>query len=182
MYVHGIDLNARDPMDSSDVSSLQQSLSLERKRVEELESQMKQRAEQHKVELEQVKSTATLSETLESQVQQLMYPSRAVYHGPDTLEHFDSFCIDDVITEIRTYAPDLLHLLNAIGRVDRHDDPEVSRVAQLQAMSSLTTLLKCRSMRVLGVQLLFTFMLIARATSKRVKKIKSIHSKCMGCD
>ena len=169
VYVHGIDLNARDPMESSDVSSLQQSLSFERKRIEELESRLKQMAEQHKVELEKVRSTAISSETLECQVQQLMHSSRAVYHGPDTLEHFDSFSIDGVISEIRTYAPDLLHLLHVIGWVDRHENPDISRVAQLQVLSSLTTLLKCRSVRVLGVQLLLTFMLIARATSKQVK-------------
>lgn len=124
VYVHGIDLNARDPMESSDVSSLQQSLSFERKRVEELESQLKQMAE-HKVELEKVRSTAISSETLECQVQQLMHSSRAVYHGPDTLEYFDSFSIDGVISEIRTYAPDLLHLLHVIGWVDRHENPDV---------------------------------------------------------
>lgn len=169
MYVHGIDLNECDPTESSDVHALQQSLSIEQKRVQELESQLNQMAEQHQAELEQVRSAANLSETLESQVQQLLHPSRAVYHGPDMLEHFDSFSIDKIITEIRTYAPDLLRLLSVIGKADRHEDPEVSRVAQLQALSSLTTLLKCRSVRVLGVQLLLAFMLIARATSKQVK-------------
>ena len=48
------------------------SLSFERKRVEELESRLKQMAEQHKVELEKVRSMAISSETLECQVQQLM--------------------------------------------------------------------------------------------------------------
>ena len=144
MAWHGIDLNACDPMESSDVSSLQQSLSFERKRVEELESQLKHMAEQHKVELEKVRSTAISSETLECQVQQLMHSSRAVYRGPDTLEHFDS-SISGVISEIRTYAPDLLHLLHVIGWVDRHENPDISEVAQLRALSYLTTLLKWRS-------------------------------------
>ena len=76
--------------------------------------------------------------------------SGSTAHGADTLEHFDSFSIDGVISEIRTYAPDLLHLLHVIGWVDRHENPDISRVAQLQALSSLTTLLKCRSSESLG--------------------------------
>ena len=97
-----------------------------------------------------------------------------MYHGPDTLQHFQSFSIDEVLREIRTHAPDVLHLFQVIGKPDRHDDPEVARVSQIMLVSSMATLLKCRSIKVLGAQLLLTFMLIARATSKQVKLSKLI--------
>ena len=99
----------------------------------------------------------------------MLNPSRMVYHGPDTLEHFHSFSVDEVLSEVRTHAPDVLRLFQLIGKSDRHDDPESARVSQITLMSSMVTLMKCRSVKVLGVQLLLTFMLIARATSKQVE-------------
>ena len=88
-----------------------------------------------------------------------------MYHGPDSVAHFDSFLIDGVISELRTHCPDVFQLFNALGRIERRDDP---RSAQVALLRSLLTIIKYRSVKVLGIQLLITFMLIACATSKQV--------------
>ena len=100
-----------------------------------------------------------------------MNSAHSAYHGPDTVGHFYSFSIDHVISELHTHAPDVFRLFNLIGKVERHEDSEHTKVAQLQSVSSLLNLLKCRSVKVLGVLLLLTFMLIARATNKQVSTI-----------
>ena len=100
----------------------------------------------------------------------MMNLARSAYHGPDTVDHFYSFSIDHVISELHTHASDVFRLFNLIGKVERHEDSEHTKVAQLQSVSSLLNL-KCRSVKVLEVQLLLTFMLIARATNKQVSTI-----------
>ena len=160
-YIHGIEVNESDPTGpSSSLILLKESLDSEKKRNEQLLLHIKH-LEQHIAELEHRQSTAFWPDVIDSQVQQVMNPSHSVYHGPDTLEHFHSFSVDGVISELRTHAPDVFRLFNLIGKSDRHDDPENARITQLKSISSLLTLLKCRSVKVLGVQLLLTFMLIA---------------------
>ena len=41
----------------------------------------------------------------------LTFPSNAVYHDHDTVEHFDKFTMDTVMSECKEYTPDLLKLL-----------------------------------------------------------------------
>ena len=93
---------------------------------------------------------------IENQVAKLINPARCVHHGPDTLDHFDKFSLDDVITEIRAHAPDVFSLVNVIGGSDRLADSDITQVTQLRSVLSLLTLLKCRSVKVLGVQLLIS--------------------------
>ena len=61
-----------------------------------------------------------------------------------------------MISELHTHAPDVFRLFNLIGNVDRHEDAEHTKVTQLQSVLSLLNFLKCRSVKVLGVQLLLT--------------------------
>lgn len=67
-------------------------------------------------------------------------------------------------------------LVNVIGGSDQLADSDITQVTQLRSVLSLLTLLKCRSVKVLGVQLLITFMLITRATSRQVSKYNSKHN------
>lgn len=161
-YIHGIEENQCDPTDSS--SSAMVLLEAERRKNESLLSRIRL-LEQENTEL---RRTALQPDLLENQLQQVMNSSRSVYHGPDSVAHFDSFSIDGVISELRTHCPDVFQLFNALGRIERCDDPCSAQVAQLRSVSSLLTIIKCRSVKVLGVQLLLTFMLIARATCKQV--------------
>lgn len=122
-------------------------------------------------DMEQQKHSAFSQRKLDAQMGQLLRPDLNVFHGPDTLEHFDRFSVDEVIAEMQINAPDLIELFNTIGQINRHDEAdELVRLSQLRVMTSLVTLLKCRSVQVLGIQLLLTFMLIARSTSKQVSK------------
>ena len=65
-------------------------------------------------------------------------------------------------------APDVYHLFRRLARKGIDDSDE--NTDALKPVIALCTLLKGRSIRVLGVQLLLMFMLIARATSKQIKK------------
>ena len=161
-YIHGIEEIQCEPTESS--SSAMMLLEAERKKNEVLLSRIRH-LEQENAEL---RRAALQPDILENQLQQVMNPSRSVYHGPDSVAHFESFSIDGVISELRTHCPDVFQLFNALGKVERCDDPSTAQVTQLRSVTSLFTILKCRSVKVLGVQLLLTFMLIARATSKQV--------------
>lgn len=160
-YIHGIEENEIQPTDHASTMSL---LEAERKKNEELVSRV-QHLEQENAEL---RCAALQPAVLESQLQQMMNPSHPVHHGPDTVAHFDCFSIDGVINDLRSHCPDVFRLFNTLGKVDRCDDPSSTQVTQLKAVTSLLALLKCRSVKVLGTQLLLTLMLIARATSKQV--------------
>ena len=160
-YIHGIEENKCE----STGSSVQLLLEAERKKNEELISRV-QHLERENADL---RCAVLQPDVLDSQLQALMNSSHSAYHGPDTVPHFESFSVDSVITELRTHCPDVFRLLNTLGRVDRCEDPSNAQVTQLKSIISLLTLLKCRSVKVLGVQLLLSFMLIARATSKQVK-------------
>ena len=108
------------------------------------------------------------SPSLESQVGGLLSSQNAVYHGPDTVTHFNDFSMDHVITEFKKQAPDVWQLLNNLVNTGRFsEDTEQHQLAQLRIVSCWSTL-KTRSHKSLGVQLLVSLMLIARATSWRV--------------
>ena len=116
------------------------------------------------------KQTPSLSpEKLDDQMQTLLRPDKMTSHGPDTVLHFRSFSLDAVIAELHAHAPDVVQLFQQLGRGDRFSDDQLLRTGQLRSMTALCTLLKSRSVRVLGVQLLISFMLIGRATSKQVR-------------
>ena len=105
---------------------------------------------------------------------QLLQTDLDVFHGPSTQDHFHQFSIDKVIDELKTNAPDLVEFFGMLGQTNRHDEQDdLARLGQLRLMTSMATLLKCRSVQVLGIQLLLTFMLIARSTSKQVKSVQA---------
>jgi hypothetical protein len=172
-YVHGIEANEPDHADPILLASLKQSLEAEKAKNEQLVLNTL-KLEEENAKLRGLLATAFQSDVIESQVQSMMNLGRSAYHGPDTVDHFYSFSIDHVISELHTHAPDVFRLFNLIGNVDRHEDAENSKTAQLRSVSSLLNLLKCRSVKVLGVQLLLTFMLIARATNKQVSTYNTV--------
>ena len=159
-YVYG--------MEEQSTSTLQ--AALERNAV--LQTQVEE-LQQRVAELEK-KSTFALDQEMEA----LLCPDMVVYHGPDTVDHLKSFSLDAVVAEMRDNAPDALELVSQLGGCSRFDagegdaESEPARIARLRAVTALCTLLKGRSVKVLGLQLLLSFMLIARATSKQVKEGK----------
>ena len=163
-YVLGVDrmcdeeepstsITSRSTNSSQEIAELQRQICLLQKKVDELEQQQQ----------------STKTSQLNEQMSRLLCPDLSVFHGPNTVDHFHQFSVDAVIAELQSNAPDLYELFTVLGQSSRHSEADnLAKLSQLRVMSSLTTLLKCRSVQALGVQLLLTFMLIARSTSKQV--------------
>lgn len=141
-------------------------------RIRELEETV--RTLEHRVrELEQLVHITSPS-VLTTQADRLLHSNMAVYHGPNTIMHFNEFSLDTISAEIKQNAPALLQLFRALChnvnitvtdlRTDEdhaHDDTK--------AFASLSVALKSRSTKVLGLQLLVGMMLVGRATNRRVR-------------
>lgn len=152
-------------------TALQENLLL-RERIKQLQvnecSSLKAKVEQLETRLQDIEQYSPVA--LSDQPNHLMSPSNAVYHGPNTIQHFTDFSMEALIAECNQHAPDLLRLLNELGQTDRHrpEEGETSIAGQVKTLMSLFTLVKCRSTKVLGIQLLITFMLIARSARCQV--------------
>ena len=108
---------------------------------------------------------------MDEQVQSLISPSMEIYHGPSTLDHLANFSLDSVMEEAKENAPDVMKLLSEFarcGRFDKEDGStsEQSRIADIRTTMALCTLLKGRSAKVLGIQLLIAFTLIAEGNQQ----------------
>ena len=157
-YLSGIDIRHLDECEQPSLDSL----------VAE-NQELKARVQQLETRIAELEKRLGSREDLDSQMQRALEPSNAVYHGPNSIEHFESFSVDQLFEELRERAPDVFSLFSALARVDHHDEnQDSSHLTQLRVLTSLCTLLKERSTKVLGIQLLITFMLVARATSKQV--------------
>ena len=73
--------------------------------------------------------------------------------------------MDGMVEEMMTISPTLYGLFQTLGQTSRHAG---DNGVDVSVVMSLSTLLKCRSQKVLGVQLLITLMLLARSTNKQV--------------
>ena len=82
------------------------------------------------------------------QMEAMLNPDNIVYHGPDTVEHLEHFSMGDIISEFKQNAPQVHELFQSLGRCH--------------------LCVKSRSRKALGLQLMISFMLIARATNKQV--------------
>ena len=159
--IHSIDLEAENRRLRLQVDDQQLRLQVMQNRIDELERQVAQ--------LQKHIDSSAQSPSLESQIGSLLSSQNTAFHGPDTITHFNDFSMDHVITEFKNQAPDVWQLLNNLGNTGRFsEDNEQRQLAQLRIVSCLSTLLKTRSHKTLGVQLLISLMLIARATSRRV--------------
>ena len=159
-YVLSTDLEAENRQLRLLVDDQQLRLQEMQNRIEELERQVAQ--------LQKQVDTSAQSHSLESQIGSLSSPQNAAYHGPDTITHFNDFSIGHVITEFKNQAPDVWQLLNNLGNTGRFSEADDQQLAQLRIVSCMSLLLKSRSHKMLGVQLLVSLMLIARATSRKV--------------
>ena len=149
--------------------ALEQSLQHERRMNECLQQQLQQ-LQQRVEELEHHQHSSLSIQTLDDQMQILLRPDiKITFHGPDTVDHFQNFSLDAVIAELRANAPDVVDMFQQLGNYDWFEDDEFARITQLRSTTALCTLLKGRSIKMLGVQLLISFMLIGRATSKQVR-------------
>ena len=108
---------------------------------------------------------------LDQQMEAVVQHRGSVMRGPDTSEHFGTFSVDSVISEVKQNAPDVYQLFQVLGKTSRCAQQGQLPTEELKAVVSLATLLNARSNRVKGIQLLLGIMLIARATHKHVSFI-----------
>lgn len=153
--------------DSLTVTALKENVIVLRQRVEQAETSLSEATEENKMFKQRIDQLQRYCPAqLSDQLAHLTFPSNAVYHGPDTVQHF-SRVYDG--SECKEYAPDLLKLVMQLGQTDRYVSGSTPyNTGELKALMSLFTLVKCRSTKVLGIQLLITFMLIARSASRQV--------------
>ena len=138
-------------------------------RIQELEETV--RILEHRVrELEQLVHITSPS-VLTTQADRLLHGNMAVYHGPNTITHFNEFSLDTISAEIKQNAPALFQLFRALCHnitvTDSRTDEDHTH--DTKAITSLSVALKSRSTKVLGLQLLVGMMLVGRATNRRVR-------------
>ncbi len=106
--------------------------------------------------------------SLVGQINTLTTSSHSASHGPDTIHHFQEFTMDQLLKEFEQYAPDVLQLLKALGDVQTTGADEVAPTQDGKVVVAMCTLMRSRTRRVLGLQLLISFMLVARSTNCQV--------------
>ena len=121
---------------------------------------------------EQLQARLTATSSLTTQADLLLHDDLSVYHGPNKISHFNEFSLESVRSELKQNAPSLYQLFTALSRNtavgDQHNSEDECH-DDMKAITSLSVLLKSRSVKVLGLQLLIGMMLVGRATSRRVK-------------
>ena len=123
-----------------------------------LNAQLQERIKELEKEVAELKE---YPRSLVSQVEQLVSPSHAVYHGPNTIDNFKHFSIDTITKEYEQYAPELFKLLTEIGDCSEGD-------TDVKVVTAMSTIGKLCSRKALGLQLLTSFMLLSRGTSRQV--------------
>ena len=110
------------------------------------------------------------SQQLTSEVNSLLNPTLALYHGPNTIENFEAFSMESLMAEFTSLAPNLYTLVTTLtGQTEQCTD-NIAGSNDIMTVMSLCTLLKCKSQKVLGMQLQIALMLLARSTNKQVHK------------
>ena len=122
-------------------------------------------------ELEAEPSASMHTPLLVQQMDSLLQHGDQILHGPNTLTRFPAFSLKAIAEEIEKNAPDVYQLFCQLGDTDRNPTTSTeTSVEQWKAIMSMSTILNARCRTANGLQLLLSFMLIARATSKQVKK------------
>ena len=73
-----------------------------------------------------------------------------------------------VISELQSDCPELYKLVQQLGSTQRNARDGARPDEELKAVMALCTLLKARSARTKGLQLMVSLMLVARATGRQV--------------
>ena len=130
--------------------------------------QLRLQVQQLQAQLAEHRSDSVLSPRLAQQCDAMLQHGSQIIYGPDTPVNFREFSLECVMREMHKNAPDVYSLFLQLGATDRNASEEETSAEQIKAVMSLCTLLNARSQLAKGMQLLLSFMLIARATSKQV--------------
>ena len=116
----------------------------------------------------EVQSVAQYQQLLCSEVDSAVCSRQMLLHGPDTVERFSEFSMSAVITELQASCPQLYQLVQQLGCTQRNARDGCLPDEELKGVMVVSTLLNARSVRVKGLQLMISLMLVARATSRQV--------------
>ena len=125
-YIYGIETKAVDLDTKHPLAQENKQL---QKQVQELQRRV--------LELEQFQVAG--QQKLDDQMQCLLHPSNVVFHGPDTVEHFDNFSIDNILSELKVKAPDVVDLFQTLSRCNQTDEEDYQKLVQLRMITSLCT-------------------------------------------
>ena len=128
------------PIQAQEVSTLQTQNAALLQRVSELEAQNDNLLGGDRIPLS----------VLERQICNLVSSSTLLSHGPDSPERLEGFTLDAFMREVKSLAPDLLHLFNTLGETRRNtgDEEEGMMTEEIKVLCSLCTLINARSRRV----------------------------------
>ena len=117
------DLNV-DPLPSllTTDQSLVQQLELERQKNAQLVVKVQGLEAIVRQQEQQIANMGELvSVSLASQLDQVVrHTTHQIHHGPDSIEHFDAFSVEDVIRELQSDAPDVYQLFQTLGNTKRN--------------------------------------------------------------
>ena len=156
-------------MHSTSSSSTDQEKQQLMQRISELEEEVAQQ----KLEISSLKKC----EHLVDQAENAMSLAPISSNGPD----LSDFSVDTIIGELSECSPDLYQVFQLVGNTARSSNKygELNlSVEEMKVVMSLCTILNARCNRFNGMQLLLSFMLIARGTSKQVYTPEGIICTC----
>ena len=113
-------------------------------------------------------SVAEYHDHLQSEMNFVVSSRQMIRCGPDTVEHFENFSMSSVIAELQASCPEVYSLVQRLGSTQRNARDGALPGEELKAVMAICTLLNARSVRVKGVQLMISLMLVARGTGKQV--------------
>ena len=116
----------------------------------------------------EVQSAAQYQQLLCSEVDSAVCSRQILLHGPDSVERFTEFSMSTVITELQASCPQLYQLVQQLGCTQRNARDGCLPDEELKGVMAVCTLLNARSVRVKGVQLMISLMLVARGTGRQV--------------
>ena len=165
-HIFGLEGREEQSQSSTTTEQVSEQLRAEIEANKQLREQVKALQER----VHQLEQATPNTQQLVIQIKCLATPTTPVYHGPDSVEHFTEFSIDTVLNEFEQIAPDVFRLLKTLGNLDQQvqEGEEVSSIQGSKVVMAMYALLKSRTIKVLGLQLLISFMLVARSTSRQV--------------
>ena len=144
-------------------------------RISELEEVAQQKVEMHSLRR---------SQHLIDQAEKAMSLAPKSSKGPDSHERFSEFHIDTIISELSECSPHLYQFFRLVGDTARSSNKLAQSdltVEEMKVIMSLCTILNARCNRFKGMQLLLSFMLIARGTGKQVCLRVTLHIHIATC-
>ena len=129
---------------ASDRLALLSELQMEREKRKSLELEVNILKRQ----LHDVQSATQYKQTLSSEIDSTVLSRNILVHGPDTVERFNTFSMNAVISELKTSCPSVYSLIQQLGSTQRYasDNDDVPD-EELKGVMAICTLLNARSAR-----------------------------------